>query len=185
MSRAALFLDRDGTLIRHVHYLHDPAGVELLSGTREALARARSLGYILFLHTNQSGVGRGMFTLAQAEACNRRLLELLQLGDDVFAEICVAPEAPDQPVAYRKPSPRFAREMAAKHRLDLARSWMIGDNVADVETAFAAGMRAVALAGDHFSAQQLADWAAARRDVVVSPSLAAFVESLSPTESDT
>jgi len=180
MSRLALFLDRDGTLIRHVHYLHDPAAVELLPGVGAALARAKKLGYLLFLHTNQSGVGRGMFPLADAVACNERMIELLDLGADVFADICVAPEAPTQPVVYRKPSPRFAREMAAKHGLDLPRCWMVGDYPADVETAFAAGMQAAALAGGPLGAEQIASWRATGREVKYFPSLAAFAETLEP-----
>ena len=178
MSHAALFLDRDGTLIRHVHYLHDPAGVELLPGVAAALARAREHGYLLFLHTNQSGVGRGMFKLEQAQACNRRMLELLGLGADVFADICVAPEAPGQPVVYRKPSPRFAREMAARHNLDLSRSWMVGDYIADVETAFAAGLQAAALAGGNISTEQITAWRIAGREVILYPSLGDFVDTL-------
>ena len=63
VTRSALFLDRDGTLILDKHYLADPADVELLPGVPEALRRARSLGYELFLFTNQSGIGRGLFTL--------------------------------------------------------------------------------------------------------------------------
>ena len=178
MSRAALFLDRDGTLIRHVHYLHDPAGVELLPGVAAALARARAMGYLLFLHTNQSGVGRGMFTLEEAHACNQRMIALLGLGADVFAGICVAPEAPGQPIAYRKPSPRFAQEMAAKHGLDLPRCWMVGDYTADVETAFAAGMTAAALPGGNIGAEQIAGWRNAGREVIMYPSLGGFVDSL-------
>ena len=180
MSRVALFLDRDGTLIRHVHYLHKPAEVELLPGVAAALARAKALGFLLFLHTNQSGVGRGMFPLEDAVACNERMIELIGLGPDLFADICVAPEAPTQPVIYRKPSPRFAREMAVKHGLDLSRCWMVGDYAADVETAFAAGMRAAALAGGPLGEEQIAAWRAAGRDVKLFPSLVAVVNTLEP-----
>jgi len=178
MPRAALFLDRDGTLIRHVHYLHDPAGVELLPGVKEALAKARELGYLLFLHTNQSGVGRGMFTLEQAEACNRRMVELIGLGQNIFDGICTATESPDQPRIYRKPSPKFAQEMAAKHGLDLARCWMVGDFAVDIETAFATGMRAVLLDDGNVDAVQLAVWRKGGKEVIDYPSLAKFVETL-------
>jgi D-glycero-D-manno-heptose 1,7-bisphosphate phosphatase len=180
MARAALFLDRDGTLIRHVPYLFQPEQIELLPGAAAAVARARELGYVLFLHTNQSGVGRGLFTLEDVAACNRRLVELLGQGPDVFAEVCVAPEAPWEPAVYRKPSPRFAQEMAARHDLDLPRSWMAGDHAADVETAFAAGMRGVALAGDYLDESCVTPWRAAGHEVAFFPSLEAFVATLPP-----
>jgi len=178
MSRAALFLDRDGTIIRHVHYLRDPAQVELLPGVQEALRRAREMRYMLFLHTNQSGVGRGMFPIEDAVACNVRMINLLGMGPDVFTDVCIAPEAPWEPVAYRKPSPRFAREMAAKHGLNLARCFMVGDYSADIETAFAAGMQPAALEGGNIRADDLAVWRKAGRDVILHPSLAAFVQTL-------
>ncbi|HNC23306.1 MAG TPA: HAD-IIIA family hydrolase, partial [Opitutaceae bacterium] len=62
MSKA-LFLDRDGTLILDKTYLADPAGVELIPGVAAGLQRARTLGYKLFLFTNQSGIGRGYHTM--------------------------------------------------------------------------------------------------------------------------
>jgi len=101
----ALFLDRDGTLIVDKVYLSDPAGVELIPGTGEALRRARELGYKLFLFTNQSGIGRGYHTIADTHRVNARLEELLALSRPVFEDICIAPEAPGQPSAYRKPRP--------------------------------------------------------------------------------
>ena len=152
----------------------------MLPGVAAALARAREMGYLLFLHTNQSGVGRGMFTLAQAEACNGRMVELIGLGEDLFADICTAPEAPTQPVVYRKPSPKFAREMAAKHGLELARCWMAGDYAVDVETAFAAGMRAALIDDGNVDAAQIAAWRNLGREVMLYPSLAKFIETLSP-----
>ena len=103
---------------------------------------------------------------------------LLGLGVDVFAGVCVAPEAPDQPMVYRKPSPRFAQEMAAKYDLDLAKSWMVGDYPADVETAFAAGMQAAALPGEKLGAEQIDHWRSTGREVILYPSLAALVDTL-------
>lgn len=144
-SPKALFLDRDGTLITDKVYLADPAGVELLPGAADGLRRARDLGYRLFLFTNQSGIGRGYHTLADSRRVNARLEELLGLPRPVFAETCIAPEAPGQPVVYRKPSPRFILEMIAQHRLDAAHCFMVGDSAADIGAALAAGIQPVAV----------------------------------------
>ena len=144
MNRA-LFLDRDGTLIVDKVYLADPAGVELIAGAAEGLRRARSLGYKLFLFTNQSGIGRGLHTIEDTHRVNARMEELLGLPAPVFDGTCIAPEAPGQPSAYRKPSPRFIQETLSEHALDPAGCWMVGDSPADVGAALAAGIRAAAV----------------------------------------
>jgi len=143
--RKALFLDRDGTLMVDKVYLSDPAGVELYPSVPDGLALARLRGFRLFLFTNQSGIGRGYYTLADAERVNARLEELIGLPAPVFDGVCIAPEAPDQPAVYRKPSPRFLLEMIALHGLDPAGCVMVGDSAADVGAALAAGIRPVAL----------------------------------------
>lgn len=143
----ALFLDRDGTLIEHVPYLSDPQAVRLISGVKEALHKAIQAGYLLFLFTNQSGVGRGWFTMEAVEACNNRMLELLDLPSPGFTAICIAPEAPEAPIIYRKPSPRFILESIAYYNLSIQESYMIGDALSDVEAAQAAGIHSVAVGG--------------------------------------
>jgi D-glycero-D-manno-heptose 1,7-bisphosphate phosphatase len=148
MNPCAVFLDRDGTLIENRHYLSAPEGVAVLPGVREALTRARAAGARLFLFTNQSGVGRGYFTLADVAAVNRRMIEAIGLGDDLFAGICVAPERPDEAPVYRKPSPRFIHEMRAAHGFAAEASWMVGDSPADWETGLNAGIRTAAIVAD-------------------------------------
>jgi D-glycero-D-manno-heptose 1,7-bisphosphate phosphatase len=83
----AVFLDRDGTLIENRHYLASPEGVAALPGVREGLQVARDRGAKLFLFTNQSGVGRGYFTLADVEAVNRRMIEAIGLGVEAYASL--------------------------------------------------------------------------------------------------
>ncbi len=137
-----LFLDRDGTLIVDKVYLADPEGVELIAGTAEGIARARGLGYRLFLFTNQSGIGRGYHTLDDSRRVNARMEEMLGLPRPIFDEICIAPEAPGQPIQYRKPSPRFVLEAIERHGLDPALCWMVGDSASDLGAALGAGIRA-------------------------------------------
>lgn len=144
-SAKALFLDRDGTLIIDKDYLSDPAGVELIPGAAAALRRARSLGYRLFLFTNQSGIGRGYHTIEDTHRCNARMEELLGLPAPVFDAVCIAPEAPHQPSRYRKPSPNFIHESIEKFHLDPAQCWMIGDRESDIDAGLNAGIRVAAV----------------------------------------
>jgi D-glycero-D-manno-heptose 1,7-bisphosphate phosphatase len=175
-SRRALFLDRDGTLILDKHYLADPAGVELIPGVAAALVRARSLGYRLFLFTNQSGIARGLHTLEDTLRCNARMEELLGLPAPLFDDICIAPEGPDEPAQYRKPSPRFILESIARHRLDPAQCWMIGDREADIQAGLNAKINAAAVCTGKHNA---ASWAAlAIPGVPVFPSFVEFVAHL-------
>lgn len=148
-----VFLDRDGTLIEHKPYLCDPAEVTLLPGVREALAEALGRAVKLFLFTNQSGVGRGLFTLDDVHAVNRRMIDLLGLGASPFTAICIAPETPLEPSAYRKPSPRFIQEMLAAHAIDKESAWMVGDSPVDWEAGLNAGIRTAAVVADPLAAR--------------------------------
>jgi len=150
----AVFLDRDGTLIENMHYLKSPEGVAALPGAREALSMARAAGVKLFLFTNQSGVGRGYFTLADVEAVNRRMIELFDLGDDLFEAICVAPERPDEAAIYRKPSPRFILEMLDLHRLKADAVWIVGDSPSDWQAGVNAGIRAAVIVANPAEEQE-------------------------------
>jgi D-glycero-D-manno-heptose 1,7-bisphosphate phosphatase len=174
--KRALFLDRDGTLIVDKVYLSDPAGVELIPGAADALRRARGLGFLLFLFTNQSGIGRGLHRIDDTHRVNARMEELLGLLPPVFDGTCIAPEAPDQPSAYRKPSPRFIAETVAAYRLDPAECWMVGDSPADVGAALAAGIRAAAVRTGKVPPESIAEVAAGA--VPVFDDLASFAATL-------
>ena len=141
----ALFLDRDGNLIEDHHHTCQPEQIQPIAGVREALIACLGAGYHLFILTNQSGIGRGIFTWEQYRACNARMLELLALPSPGIREIKAAPERPDQPSEYRKPSPKFIQEMIERHGLDPARSWMIGDRVTDWDAGLNAGIRSCAV----------------------------------------
>jgi D-glycero-D-manno-heptose 1,7-bisphosphate phosphatase len=175
-SAKALFLDRDGTLIVDKVYLADPDGVELFPGVAAGLRRAVDLGYRLFLFTNQSGIGRGYYTRREADAVNARMEESLGLPAPVFVETCIAPEAPDQPQVYRKPSPRFILEAIERHGLDPAQCWMVGDSAADVQAGIAAGVRVAVVCTGKVDPRQLPEVVAGR--VPVHATFAAFAASL-------
>lgn len=132
---SSVFLDRDGTLIRHIPYLCDPLQVELLPTVRQGLELLTGSGCKLFLHTNQSGIGRGYFSLTEAQACNQAMLRQIGMGGDLFVDVCLCPEVPGQEILYRKPSPKFALETFARHAFEKEDAYYVGDNLTDLLTA--------------------------------------------------
>ena len=141
MLKRAVFLDRDGTLNVDKDYLSRPEQVEIIPGTRPALRRLMDAGFLLFIVTNQSGIGRGYYTLAQMHAVNERLCTELARDGVRFEKIYFAPEAPDQPSRGRKPSPQFLFDARDEFGLDLAQSYMIGDKLIDLECGWNAGVK--------------------------------------------
>ena len=141
----ALFLDRDGTLIVDKGYLCDPKEVQLLPYVKETLQYFWKNQWLVFLFSNQSGVGRGYYSLEQAQLCNERMLELLGAGSHFFQKVCLATELPDENVLYRKPSPRFILECIEEFNLDRNACWMIGDNLTDVQAGLSANIHAALL----------------------------------------
>jgi len=137
----AVFFDRDGTLIVEKDYLHKPEDVKLFADTGPALKKIQDAGFKLFIVSNQSGVGRGYFTLADVDAVNRRLCDELAGSGVHFEKIYIAPEAPDQPSHGRKPSPQFLFDARDEFGLDLAQSYVVGDKLSDLECGWNAGVR--------------------------------------------
>jgi D-glycero-D-manno-heptose 1,7-bisphosphate phosphatase len=146
-SRPAVFLDRDGTLVEEVPYLHDPGRVVLLGGVA-ALGRLAEAGYALVVVTNQAGVARGLYDEAAVDAVHRRLAELLAGAGVRLDAVLHCPHHPDGTVPgyagacrCRKPGPGMLEAAAERLGLDLGASWLVGNHPADVGAALAAGVR--------------------------------------------
>ena len=175
MNRA-VFLDRDGTIIEERNFLRRPEDVVLLPGAGAALKRLADAGFKLFIVSNQSGVGRGYYTLADVEAVNAHLLrELAPLGV-AFAKIHLAPEAPEQPSRGRKPSPRFLFDARDEFGVDLSQSYMIGDKLIDLECGWNAGVRRSILVRTGYGAETERQSAAQLGRAVVVNDLTAAAE---------
>jgi D,D-heptose 1,7-bisphosphate phosphatase len=150
--RRAVFLDRDGTLIEHVHYLADPAHVRLLPGAAEALKRLGRAGFVRVLVTNQSAIGRGMITEARLHEIhaemNRQLAERGTALDAIYycADIPAGDDRTRVENHNRKPGPGMLLRAAEELGLDLAASWMVGDLISDVLAGLGAGCRSVMVA---------------------------------------
>lgn len=143
--RPALFLDRDGTIIEERNYLRDPDGVVLIPGAIEVVGRAHAEGYIVVVVTNQSGVGRGYMTQDDVRAVNSRVRDLGIAYDAVY----YCPHRPDDDCRCRKPKPGMALDAARDFDIDLGRSIVVGDSVADVELGRAIGARTVLVRTGH------------------------------------
>jgi D-glycero-D-manno-heptose 1,7-bisphosphate phosphatase len=144
-ARPALFLDRDGTLVEEVPYLHDPERVVLLPGVG-ALAAAAAAGYALVVVTNQAGVARGLYDEAAVDAVHRRLGELLAGAGVRLDAILHCPHHPRGTVPgyvracrCRKPGPGMLEAAAERLDLDLPASFLLGNHPTDVGAAVAAG----------------------------------------------
>ena len=159
MAKHIVF-DRDGTLIEHKRYLCIPKEVKLLPYVAEGLAKLKEQGHKLYLHTNQSGVARGYFDYEDAVTCNNEMLRLINLGDDLFERICIAPDYPPLKNTYRKPSPKFGLELMWQFNIAPKKLFYVGDSSSDIETAINLKCKGVGLNTGEFDLEEKCkDWA--------------------------
>jgi D-glycero-D-manno-heptose 1,7-bisphosphate phosphatase len=144
-GRAAVFLDRDGTLIDDVGHISDPEDVQLVPGAADALRALRGDGFALVVVSNQSGIGRGITTQEQADAVHRRFLEELERADAEIDAAYYCPHTPDDGCSCRKPLPGLILDAARELELDLERSTTVGNSDVDVAAGEAAGTRTILL----------------------------------------
>jgi histidinol-phosphate phosphatase family protein len=149
-SGRAVFLEKDGTLIENLPYNADPEKIRLSPGAGRALHQLQRLGYTLFVVSNQSGIGRGLFDESALDAVYARLRHLLEACDVRLKGFYYCPHwlhSMKARYAYlcqcRKPAPGLLLQAASQHGLDLAQCWMIGDILDDVEAGRRAGCRTV------------------------------------------
>ena len=140
-AKRAVFLDRDGTLVVEKNYLKRPEDVVIFPGAGPALRRLMDAGFALLIVTNQSGIGRGYYTLDDMHRVNERVLAELARDGVRFEKIYFAPEHPDHPSRGRKPSPQFLLDARDEFGLDLAQSYMVGDKLLDVDCGWNAGVK--------------------------------------------
>ncbi|HKU67089.1 MAG TPA: HAD family hydrolase [Candidatus Baltobacteraceae bacterium] len=145
MKPCAVIFDRDGTIVVDVPYNGDPAAVVPVPGIRDALDRLRDAAIPIAVVSNQSGVGRGMLTLEQVEAVNRRVEELL----GPFAVSLYCPHGPGDDCECRKPKPKLILDAARAMGVDPACCVVVGDKRSDVEAAENAGARGIFVDAAH------------------------------------
>jgi len=149
-TTAAVILDRDGTLHRDTGYLIRFEDFEVLPGVEEALKMIAAAGFRLFIASNQSGIARGFFSLEDVLELNAKIQGyFLEKGVNI-EDVAICPHHPEGTVVSytrdcdcRKPKPGMLLDLAQRHHLDLARSYMVGDHPRDARAGVAAGATGV------------------------------------------
>jgi D-glycero-D-manno-heptose 1,7-bisphosphate phosphatase len=150
----AVFIDRDGTLNVNTGYVGDPSLVVLVPRAAAGVRALNAAGYAIVVVSNQSGIARGYFSAAEADAVDARVRELLAREGATISAMYRCPHWPvgerpnDAPECdCRKPKPGMLLRAAADLDLDLASSWMIGDRLLDMQAGRAADCRCVLVPG--------------------------------------
>jgi len=150
MFQKAIFIDKDGTLLENVPYNVDPSRICLCRGAARSVKRLVDNGYLPVLISNQSGVALGYFEEDDLVPVVRKIQELLLAEGTNIVNFYFCPHHPQGIVpeytimcACRKPAPGMLFEAARDLRIDLRKSWMIGDILHDVEAGNRAGCRTI------------------------------------------
>lgn len=150
VKRCALFLDRDGVLIKDNGYICSPKQVLLLPGVAEALARVNRSGVPVIVITNQSGIARGWLSESDLQAIHARLDQLLANAGAHVDRYYYCPHHPEfgqgeyrQRCGCRKPAPGLLLQAARDFSLDLGHSFLVGDRLSDLQAGAAAGCHTI------------------------------------------
>lgn len=164
MVSAAVFWDRDGTLIEDPGYISSRDQVRLLPGASEALKRVSAAGFENIIATNQSGIARGLLDESILESIHQRLRDLLAAEGATVDAIYYCPYLPGEEAvveAYRqesdlrKPRPGMLLKASLERKIDLAASWSIGNSLRDAQAGRAAGCRTVVIEPDPAARERL------------------------------
>lgn len=130
MSKKAIFIDRDGTLIEEVNYLHKVEDLRFFDYTDEAVKLLKERGFLVIIATNQSGIGRKIYTETDMHNIHEAIQNFLTEKIDAFY---FCPHLPDSGCSCRKPNLGMIERACKDFEIDLENSWMIGDKKLDVE----------------------------------------------------
>lgn len=178
----ALFLDRDGVIVEEVDYLSRVEDIRIIPGAAAVIAAANRLSIPVVIVTNQAGIGRGYYDWPEFAAVQEAILAELALHGALIDAVYACAHHPDGKGGYahadhpgRKPNPGMLLRAAAELTLDLPRSWLVGDNLTDIEAARRAGLAgALQVATGHGRRDQTASagLATSRFQVRTGPSIA-------------
>ena len=140
MKKRALFLDRDGIINVDTKYLYKIEDFVFVDGIFELAKIFSQKGYMIFVVTNQSGIGRGYYSSDDFLHLSEWMVEKFSERDIKIDGVSFCPHLPDSGCACRKPKSGMVDEICKEHDIDLANSWMIGDKPSDMQMAINAGI---------------------------------------------
>jgi D-glycero-D-manno-heptose 1,7-bisphosphate phosphatase len=146
--RKAIILDRDGVLIEDKNYSYRIEDLEVLPGVIEGLKELQQ-DFIFFIVTNQSGIGRGYYTLEDFRKYNNYLISILKDNNIKIEKTFYCPHVREDNCDCRKPNPKYLREIAIQWDIDLESSWMIGDHPSDIQFGINGGCKTVYMITGH------------------------------------
>ncbi len=146
--KKAVFLDRDGTINEDVGWLYDPEKLEFIEGAFEALKRLQE-DFALYIITNQSGIGEGVFTEKQYKDFTKHYLEILKNNKIGVKAVYHCPHTKEQNCKCRKPLPYYINKVCKEEGITAADSYLIGDHPHDIETAHNAGAKGIYVLTGH------------------------------------
>jgi len=146
--KKAVFLDRDGTIIRDVIYLNDPTKIEIYPESYEALKLLNDHGFLIVLATNQSGVAKGIVDEKNVILINQMIMDTYREQGIEIHDAYYCPHPVDGGCECRKPNAGMLKRGAEKFGIDLKQSWMVGDRMSDVEAGIRAGSQSILLQND-------------------------------------
>ncbi len=150
-KKKAIFLDRDGVINYDKGYVYKIEDFKFVDGIFDVLKAFQEKGYLLFIITNQSGIGRGYYTKEDFEKLTKWMLKELDKKGIKIEKVYFCPHAPEEKCYCRKPSTGMFEEAFKEYPIDKNGSWMIGDKHTDMEAAVKAGIKNTILIGDCFT----------------------------------
>ena len=148
MKNIALFLDRDGVINIDKNYIYKIEDVEFVDGILDLIIHAKNLGYLVIIITNQSGIGRGIFTEEDFKKVNLWILNDLKKNGAIIDDVYYCPTHPTEGIGEykkidnrRKPNSGMFFEAAKDYNIDLAKSTMLGDKTTDMDAGFSSGIK--------------------------------------------